>query len=150
MIAAVSFMASLLGCSNHNMVDGPGMVNDLSWKEFTLSRCDSIAHHNFSFTVCVSDEGFLLTGECRDQEGNLLTLEEGLRLSQADITYLRNLRLGDLEDARELPDDLEPIQDARQISLTVIYLDGTKQKKSLDSEITLEIYERLLPYFYEN
>ena len=39
-VAVVSFGSSLLGCNRH-VLDGPGMVNDLTWTEFTLSRSDS-------------------------------------------------------------------------------------------------------------
>ena len=147
LVAIVSFGCSLLGCNRH-ISDGPGMVNDLAWKEFTLSRSDSYAQYNFWFTVEQKESGFFLTGECRNEDGDILTLEEGVKLSAADISYLRNLYLGELED---FPPDTQTdgpmILDAPTIRLTLTYLDGTQQRKILGSSTTIEIYRRFLPYF---
>ena len=146
-VAVVSFGSSLLGCNRH-ILDGPGMVNDLTWTEFTLSRSDSYAQYNFWFTVERTDSGFLLTGEAWNEEGYLVHLEDGKALSADDILYLRSLHLGDLADwTPSDPEDDMIILDAPSISLELVCPDGTKQKKNIGDELSFEIYRRFLPYF---
>lgn len=52
---------SLFGCGKEHILDGPGMVNDLTWTEFTVTRSDSYAQYNFWFTVEYRESGFFLT-----------------------------------------------------------------------------------------
>jgi hypothetical protein len=146
-VAVVSFGSSLQGCNRH-ILDGPGMVNDLTWTEFTLSRSDSYAQYNFWITVVRTDNAFLLTGEVWNEEGYLVHLEDGKALSADDILYLRSLHLGDLADWT--PSDSEDdmiILDAPSISLELVCPDGTRQHKNIGDELSFEIYRRFLPYF---
>lgn len=142
------FSFSLFGCGKKHVLDGPGMVNDQPWKAFTLSRSDSESQYNFWFTVEQGDFAFLLTGECRDENGEIYNIEKGVELSTKDLQYLRDLHLHDLSDVIEddAVDDLM-ILDAPMISLVLTFRDGTTQEKHLSEDTSLDIYQRLLPYF---
>ncbi len=114
------------------------MVNDLTWTEFTVTRSDSYAQYNFWFTVEYRESGFFLTGECRDEDGNLLENEEGILLSAETVRALRSLMLGDLPDAK--PDSGEDdafLFDAPDYSLILTYKDGILQEKAITSELSL-------------
>ena len=78
LLGATACIFSLFGCGKKHIQDGPGMINDLNWKNFTVSRSDSYAQYNFSFTVEQKDTGFFLTGECRDDQGNEYNVENGI------------------------------------------------------------------------
>lgn len=142
------FSFSLFGCGKKHVLDGPGMVNDQPWKAFTLSRSDSESQYNFWFTVEQGDFAFLLTGECRDENGEIYNIENGVELSTKDLQYLRDLHLHDLSDviADDSVDDLM-ILDAPMISLVLTLRDGTTQEKHLSEDTSIDIYHRLLPYF---
>ena len=145
--ACVACLLSLFGCRKGHMTDGPGMINDLAWNEFTVSRSDSYTQFNFWFTVQRTDEGFFLTGECRDEDGNLLTNDKGIRLSSETVLHLRNLKLGKLRDVQPEPTADELILlDAPQYSLVLTYLDGTQLEKAITDDSTLELYLLFLPY----
>ena len=70
-------------------------------------------------------------------------LEEAVELSTADLQYLRDLRFQDLPE----PDST---QDAPEVTLVMVWIDGKEQEKELSKETTMEIYERFLPYFTNN
>ena len=143
--AAAACLLALFGCAKP--VDGPGMVNDRPWKEFNLSRSDSYAQYNFWFTVQVTDTGWLLTGECRDEDGNVYAPETGVPLSDGDGQYLRSLWLGELPDVQPDGDEYLILLDAPNVRLVLTWLDGTQQEKYLPEEKSIEIYNRFLPYF---
>lgn len=150
LLGAVACIFSFFGCRNKHIQDGPGMINDLNWKAFTLSRSDSYAQYNFSFTVEKSGSDYLLTGDCRDEEGNEYCEEEGICLSARDIPYLRSLNLGNLPDvALASPDEGEEfiLLDASTITLFVTDPDGTVREKAMPNDFSIEFYERFLPYF---
>ena len=143
-----AFALSLFGCRDRHILDGPGMVNDQPWRGFTLTRTDSFSQYNFWFTVQQGDFAFLLTGQCRDAEGELYTEEEGIELSAEDLQYLRELWLGDLPDATsDTGDDAAFPLDAPEVNLVLTWMDGSEQEKVLPQEISIEIYERFLHYF---
>lgn len=142
-----AFIFPFFGCSpKDHLLDGPGMVNDLTWRNFTLSRSDSNSLYCFWFTVEQTDNGFVLTGECRDNQGICYLCQEGMELSGDDIRYLRSLYLGDLPDYVADGEE-ELILDDSSISLTLTYLDGRQGKKRCSPELSLELYEKFLPYF---
>ena len=143
--AAAACLLALFGCAKP--VDGPGMVNDRPWQEFTLSRSDSYAQYNFWFTVRDTDTGWLLTGECRDESGNEYALETGVRLSEADGAYLRSLWLGEQPDVQPDGDEDLILLDAPDIRLVLTWRDGTQQEKFLREETSIALYKRFLPYF---
>jgi hypothetical protein len=150
LLGATSCFFSLFGCGRKHIQDGPGMINDLNWKAFTLARSDSFAQYNFSFTVEKSGSDYLLTGDCRDEEGNEYCVEEGIRLSARDIPYLRSLNLGNLPDvAPAAPDEGEELilLDAPTITLFVTDPDGTVREKAMANDFSIDFYERFLPYF---
>ena len=142
------FSFSLFGCGKKHILDGPGMVNDRPWKAFTLSRTDSYSQHNFWFTVEQGDFALLLTGECRGEDGELYVLEEGVELSTEDHQYLRNLLLHELmDDVPTTDDDDLMILDAPEITFVLTFLDESSQKKVLSSDLSIQMYNRFLPYF---
>ena len=142
------FSVSLFGCGKKHVLDGPGMVNDRPWKSFTLSRTDSESQYNFWFTVEQGDFAFLLTGECRGENGEMYAIEDGVELSTEDLQYLRNLHLEELPDVieNETIDELI-ILDAPDTSLMLTYMDGNEQEKALSGEESITLYKRFLPYF---
>ena len=144
------FLSSLFGCSKKHILDGPGMVNDQPWKAFTLSRSDSYSQYNFWFTVEQGDFAFLLTGECRDEDGELYTIEEGVELSTEDLQFLRGLKLADLPDDIPYEDDGLILLDAPVIKLTVTFIDDQEVAKCLPEDASIQIYQRFLPYFINN
>ena len=149
-LAIASVLLSLLGCGERHVLDGPGMVNDQPWSSFILSRSDSYAQYNFWFEVQKNELGFLLTGECRDEDGEMYVLkhEDGILLSVEDLQYLRGLWLGELPDVVSGEDDGEPFAlDAPSITFVLTWLDGTQQEKGLSSDVSIEIYEHFLAYF---
>ena len=151
MIAVVmAFALMLFGCKKQ-MLDGPGMVNNQPWKAFTLSRSDSYSQYNFWFTVQQGDFSFLLTGECRDEDGEMYTIDDGVELSSEDLQFLRDLWLGELPDAVPGDDDDELIiLDAPTITLVLTWMDNTEQEKVLSQDTSIQIYQRFLPYFKNN
>ena len=139
---------SLFGCGKDHILDGPGMVNDLTWREFTVTRSDSYAQYNFWFTVEYKESGFYLTGECRGEDGALFENEEGILLSSETVRMLRSLMLGDLPDAK--PDsggDDAFLLDAPDYSLSLTYMDGIQQEKAITNQLSLSLYQHFLPYF---
>ena len=142
--AVAACLLTLVGCTKP--VDGPGMVNDRPWREFTLTRSDSFAQYNFWFTVQVTETGYLLTGQCRDEDGNEYAQESGVPLSEGDGQYLRALWLGELPDAAAQDEDDLILLDAPIVRLFLTGLDGTQQEKCLSDDISIEMYHRFLPY----
>ena len=142
--AVAACLLTLVGCTKP--LDGPGMVNDRPWREFTLTRSDSFAQYNFWFTVQVTETGYLLTGQCRDEDGNEYVQESGVPLSEGDGQYLRALWLGELPDAAAQEDDDLILLDAPIVRLSLTVLDGTQQEKCLSDDTSIEIYHRFLPY----
>jgi hypothetical protein len=145
-----SWLLTLLGCGKAHMLDGPGMVNDQPWKAFTVSRSDSYAQYNFWLTVEQQDSRYLLTGECRDDDGTEYFLERGVKLSAADVKYLRELWLGQLQDV--IPDTNDEnespiILDAPLVTLILTWKNDSEQQKALPEEISIQMYQRFLPYF---
>ena len=142
----------LLGCSINifekpEMLDGPGMEYAPQWEKFVLSRTDSYVQYNFWFSVSDDTEEPLLTGECFDEKGNQYIEEEGIPLSGETIWALRWMDLEKLEEEVPFSDDLEPILDDSEITLTLVLADGKTVKKNISGELAMEIYQLLLPYF---
>lgn len=153
LVGAVACVFSFFGCGHKHILDGPGMIDDLNWKAFTLSRSDSYTRHNFTITVESREFGFFLTGECRDEEGNEYSVKDGAEHSGADIRYLRTLNLGNLPDAfpsSKVEDDGVIFLDEPEVTLLVTYLDGTVQEKVIGEDFLIQLYEMFLPYFINN
>ena len=146
----IAMLLSLFGCGKKHILDGPGMVNDQPWKAFTLSRSDAYAQYNFWFTVEQGDFDFLLTGECRDEDGETYTIEEGVALSAEDLRYLRDLWLGDLPNPTPEEEDGPILLDAPEITLLLTWRDGSEEEKVFSADTSIDIYEKFLPYFKNN
>lgn len=153
----MTFLLSLFGCRNH-IADGPGMINTLKWDSFELSRSDSYSQYNFGFIFEASDNGYLLKGECRDENGNIYKSYNGIEISSAQGEKLRSsFKLDDLSDVIPVKNDEADstaeeafILDAPTINLILKYYDGSQKEKAITSELSIEIYEQLLPYFMNN
>lgn len=153
----MTFLLSLFGCRDH-LVDGPGMINTLQWESFELSRSDSYSQYNFGFIFETSDNGYLLKGECRDEDGNIYESDNGIEISNAEAEEIRSrFKLDDLPDVVPTKNDEATgideevfILDASSASLILKYYDGSQKEKAITSELSIEIYEQLLPYFVNN
>ena len=148
----IAWLLSLFGCGKEkpHMLDGPDMEYKPQWTEFTLSRSDSYAQYNFSFTVTEGDTDPLVIGVCRDQDGNEYDVENGIVLTGDTLWALRRLNLEQLPEEEPWPEDLEMPLDRENITLTVVLSDGTVVKKNASSTLSMEIYQLLLPYFINN
>lgn len=151
---SMSFLFSLFSCCH--LVDGPGMICTLYWESFELSRCDSYSQYNFCFILEFVDNGYILKGECRDEEGNIYTSDNGIEISNTEIEKLRSrFELDKLPDVvtnendndANIDDEEVIILDAPTVDLVLKYPDGTQRKKTMTNELSIEIYEQLLPYF---
>ena len=131
------------------MPDGPGMEYTPEWTEFTLSRSDSYAQYNFSFTVTEGETDPVVSGVCRDEDGNEYD-ETGIVISEDTLWTLRRMNPEQLPDEGPRPEDLELPLDAATITLTLTMADGTVVKKNASSNLSIEIYNLLLPYFINN
>ena len=163
-IMCLSAIFSLFGCRDKHILDGPGMENVPKWKKLEISRSDSYCQNNFWFVLQETDFSASVIGECRDEEGELYELEEAVILSYEDYGWLRNLELDTLPDVfiasevfeadgvlgREAEEfvDAPTVLDAPSISLLLTYSDGVTVEKGGDVDrISLQMYEKLLPYF---
>lgn len=151
---SISFLFSLFSCCH--LVDGPGMINTLYWESFELSRCDSYSQYNFGFILESSNTGYVLKGECRDDEGNIYGSYNGIRISNNEVEKLRSRfeldKLPDIvpnknnEDV-DTNDEEVFVLDETSVDLILKYPDGSKKEKVITNELSIEIYEQLLPYF---
>ena len=138
----------LFGCERDKLIlDGPGMVYEQPWTAFTISRSGSSTRYNFRFTVSDDGDQSLVTGECYDEEGNFYTEEIGIVLSAEDVWKLRWMDLQTLDPPQEIPDDLEPILDDNKITLFLVRPNGETVEKRASGDLSMEIYQLLLPYF---
>ena len=134
------------------MLDGPGMEYTPEWTEFTLSRSDSYAQHNFSFTVTEGDTDAFVSGVCRDAEGNEYESETGIAISGETLWTLRRMDLEQLQNVVETEtwEELPQVLDESNVTFSIVLTDGTVEKKHISAELSLEIYQQLLPYFINN
>lgn len=134
------------------MLDGPGMEYTPAWTEFTLSRSDSHAQHNFSFTVTEGDTEPMVSGVCRDSDGNEYDVETGIVLTGDTLWTLRRMDLEQLQNVVETEtwEELPQVLDGSDVTLSIVLTDGTVEKKHISAELSLEIYQQLLPYFINN
>ena len=141
-------LLTLLGCGKEEpfMLYGPGMEYQSPWTAFTISRSDSNTRYSFWFTV--TDDGYepLVTGACSDERGKSYIEEAGTEISAEDLWQLRWMDLDQLPDEEPWPEDLEMPTDMSTITLTLTLRDGTVVKKSASGDLSMEIYEILLPY----
>lgn len=152
LIMCMAWLLSLFGCGKKKtqMLDGPGMEYVPRWTEFTLSRSDSYAQYNFSFTVTEGDTEAFVSGVCRDEDGNEYDVETGIVITGDTLWTLRRINLEQLQEEEPWPEDLEQPLDMENVKLTIVLSDGTVEKKNVSSSLSLEIYKLLLPYFINN
>lgn len=144
----------LWGCKAH-VTDGPDMEYIPQWREFSLSSSGSYAQENFWFTVTDDGEASMVTGECRDEDGDLYLEEEGIPIPAKALWELRRLNLDQLEtyipqelpEDSALPEDLEmpEVLDAGAVELILTLPNGQTVEKCITAELAITIYEILLP-----
>ena len=144
----IAWLLSLFGCGKKEpqMLDGPGMEYVPNWTEFTLSRSDSYAQYNFSFTVTDTDSDPLVSGTCRDEDGNEYDVPTGIVLTGDTIWTLRRMNLEQLPDAVGTKDD-QTMLDGSNITCSLTQEDGTVTYKQVSTELSYDIYQLLLPHF---
>ena len=151
MAVCISMLLSLLGCGKEkpHMLDGPDMEYAPPWSAFTISRSDSYAQYNFWFTVTEADPDAMVTGVCRDEEGTMYEEETGIPIPGETLWALRWMDLEQLTDAAESEkqDEGPEALDGSDITFPVTLKDGTVAKKYISEELSLEIYQLLLPCF---
>jgi hypothetical protein len=103
--------------------------------------------YNFWFTVTDDDDQPLVIGECCDEEGNFYEEEIGIVLSAEDLWKLRWMNLQMLDEPIEFPEDMEPTLDDRKITLSLVLPSGETVEKNASGDLSMEIYQLLLPYF---
>ena len=141
--------ALVLGGCKNPVTDGPGMEYIPQWKGFTVSRTDSLAQYAFWFAVSDDGEEPLVTGECRDAEGNLYLEETGIRISSETLWQLRRLNLEKLE-VKTQTEEIPGLLDGSAVTLSLTLPDGEIVEMKASGELSLQIYSILLPYFVEN
>ena len=142
-----SIALSLFGCSKRHISDGPDMEYKPAWTEFTISRSDSSAQYNFWFTVTDDGDQPLVIGECCDEEGNFYEEELGIVLSAEDLWQLRWMDLQILDEPIDFPEDMETIHADSRITLSLVLPSGETVEKNASGDLSMEIYQLLLPYF---
>ena len=146
MAVVVLCLLSLFGCGkkDRHILDGPGMVREVTWQEFTLSQQSDVYEENYSLTVRW-DQGndafylyvYTIATAADDPEPIRLKSKTVNRILSMDFLGLPN----------EQPSDLElEILDGTFSDFQVIDQDGVTYKKVLSYEMEQELKQLLLPY----
>lgn len=150
-----AFLASLFGFKktpDKCILDGPGMINPFVWDEFSVSRTDSYAQHNFYISVESTDTGYYVKGSLRDEDGTEYEENEGILLSASVRKKIDELAPCSLSDAvcnestNDFTDDVF-VLDAPDIRITVKYTDGKILKKADNDDFSIKVYNIVLPCF---
>ena len=137
-VLCVLLISLLGGCSKKHMLDGPGMINDLAWEDFTITGDGSFSEYAFSLTVQSGENR--VYGELHDADGTLFQLE-ATEIHPDDFRYLRSLYIGEFVEIKS-DEQRNP-----HVNMNIHYLDGTPEEKEISEELAAEIYARFLPYF---
>ena len=106
--------------------------------------------YNFWFTVTDDGDQPLVIGECCDEEGNFYEEEIGIELSAEDLWQLRWMNLQTLDEPSGFPEDVEPRLGESRITLSLMLPSGENVEKNVSADLSMEIYELLLPYLKNN
>jgi hypothetical protein len=146
-LCAVLMLLPFGGCREKpEMLDGPGMINDLSWGDFTITSDGSFSDYAFTLKVehnRMGDGVNTVSGELQDANGEVYILEK-TEIMPDDFIYLRSLFIGDLVDIED------ETQRNPHVQMNIHYLDGTPQEKEISEELAAEICAQFLPYFNIN
>ena len=137
-VLCVLLVLLLSGCEKKHRLDGPGMINDLAWEDFTITGDGSFSEYAFSLTVQSGENR--ICGELRDTDGTLFQLE-ATEIHPDDFRYLRSLYIGEFIEIKS-DEQRNP-----HVNMNIHYLDGTPEEKEISEELAAEIYARFLPYF---
>ena len=148
-ILCIGLLMAFWGCSRRHVLDGPGMENDMPCVSFELYRSDSYSQYNFWIAVADTDDGYILTGECRDENGVSYRVADGIRLPAEEREYLVSLALQELPEivSTEAVNSEGLTLDVSRARLVLTYLDSTQQIKAVTDEMSLQIYKHFLPWF---
>ena len=158
LILCGSLLAALFGGGKKDkyILDGPGMINPASWESFTVSRSDSYAQHNFYIKVEVRNEGLVVTGEVRGEDGTIYEEEDGILLPEDASLAIHALMPAMLpvqqpaedSDAGDLlfPDGLEAL-DMPDVSIEVVCSDGRILQCADEDDFSIMVYEIVMPHF---
>lgn len=158
LILCGSLLSALFGGGKKDkyILDGPGMINPASWESFTVSRSDSYAQHNFYIKVEVRNEGLVVTGEVRGEDGTIYEEEEGILLPEDASLAIHALMPAMLpvqqpaedSDAGDLlfPDGLE-VLDMPDVSIEVVCSDGRILQCVDEDDFSIMVYEIVMPHF---
>lgn len=152
LIMCITWLLALFGCGKEKpfMLDGPGMAYQSPWTAFALTRTDSNTQYSFWFEVTETDDGAVVIGECQDENGMSYETEVGIPISVEDLWALRWMNFDQLPEEEPWPEDLEMPTDMANITLAITLRDETVEEKSASSDLSIEIYNLLLPYFINN
>lgn len=149
-IMCFGMILSFFGCKGQ-LVDGPDMAFTPPWQGFSLTSSHTYAQYNFWFTVMRSSEDYLLTGGCRDDEGNIYEEEIGIKLCWETMMTLFRMDLEKQEIITE-PDPTQEeleleILDDTDVTLHVTLPNGEEVEVAVGEDEAIQIYKLLLPYF---
>ena len=155
LILCGSFLAALFGGGKKDkyILDGPGMINPASWESFTVSRSDSYAQHNFYIKVEVRNEGLVVTGEVRGEDGTIYEEEDGILLPQdasLAIYALEPALLPAFQVTEEQPldeGDEAVALDQSSVSIEVFCTDGRILQCVDEDDFSIMVYEIVMPHF---
>jgi hypothetical protein len=152
LVMCLASLTALFGCGKKDrfILDGPGMINPASWDSFSVSRSDSYAQHNFYINVEVRNEGLVVTGEVRGEDGTVYVDEEGILLPAEASRAIFDLKPALLPDRQPVSEPgLEGVEilDAAFLTIEVICTDGRVLKKVDEDDFSIEIYQIVMPYF---
>ena len=98
----------------------------------------------------VRNEGLVVTGEVRGEDGTIYVDEEGILLPAEASRAIFDLKPALLPDRQPVSDpDLAGVEilDAAFLTIEVICTDGRVLKKVDEDDFSLEIYQIVMPYF---
>ena len=143
MVLLFAWLATLFGCKEKHILDGPGMVNPDAWDTFYVSRSgDSYAQHNFYITISNSADGYIAKGtvlNCKEEE-------EGILLPKSACRQIDELSPGTLPDvvesvSDESDEELPMPLDFPEVEIEVGYADGRLLRKVDRDDFSLKVYE---------
>ena len=152
-----AFLASLFGCNKQkkpDITDTSGVTEKVTasgeWESFTISKSSMDNCASFWYTVSEENECYILTGICRDYDGNEYDHEEeGIPLTDETVKILRDYKLERMPDEKKSALD-DMVLDGDIESFIVTFEDGTTVKKSVPYEISCEIESLLREYFVKD
>ena len=155
LILCGSLLAALFGGGKKDkyILDGPGMINPASWESFTVSRSDSYAQHNFYIKVEMRNEGLVVTGEVRGEDGTIYEEEDGILLPEdasLQIYALEPALLPAFQITEAHPSDEGDgavALDQSSVNIELFCTDGRILQCVDEDDFSIMVYEIVMPHF---